>query len=103
GFSQKRTRNVVQIANELGRFQEGLAEASDDRQRFQLLRNAIAEARSVLAAIVFDEQVIIIRFGEYEKFQLPLRGNDLEVPPGPHVAQALERTREAVFAGEIDA
>ena len=34
---------------------------------------------------------------------LPLRGNDLEVPPGPHVAQALERTREAVFSGEIEA
>jgi tRNA nucleotidyltransferase (CCA-adding enzyme) len=103
GFSQKRTRNVVQIANELGRFQEGLAEANDDRQRFQLLRNATAEARSVLAATVPDERATIVRFGEYEKFQLPLRGNDLEVPPGPHVAQALERTREAVFAGEIDA
>ncbi len=102
GFSQKRTRNVVQIANELGRFQEGLAEASDDRQRFQILRNASAEARSVLAATVPDEQATIARFGEYEKFQIPLRGNDLEVPPGPHVAQALERTREAVFNGEID-
>lgn len=103
GFSLKRTRNVVQIANELGRFREGLAEASDDRARFQLLRNASPEARSVLAAIAPQQQEAITRFGEYEKFQLPLRGNDLEVPPGPHVAQALERTREAVFTGEIEA
>jgi tRNA nucleotidyltransferase/poly(A) polymerase len=103
GFSQKRTRNVVQIANELGRFREGLAEANDDRQRFTILRNASAEALSVLAAIAPDEGPHIARFSEFERFRLPLRGNDLEVPPGPHVAQALERTREAVFSGEIEA
>lgn len=103
GFSQKRTRNVVQIANELPRFREGLSKARDDRQRFSLLRNASAEALSVLAATAPDEQANIARFTEYERFRLPLRGNDLEVPPGPHVAQALERTREAVFSGEIEA
>lgn len=102
GFSLKRTRNVVQIANELGLFREGLAEARDDRQRFSILRSATPEALSVLAATAPDEQANIARFTEYEKFQLPLRGNDLEVPPGPHVAQALERTREAVFTGEIE-
>ena len=32
-----------------------------------------------------------------------LRGNDLDVEPGPHVAKALERTREAVFTGEVAA
>jgi tRNA nucleotidyltransferase (CCA-adding enzyme) len=103
GFSQKRTRNVVQIANELGRFREGLAEARDDRQRFSLLKTASPEALSVLAATAPDEQANIARFSEYERFQLTIRGNDLEVPPGPHVAQALERTREAVFTGEIEA
>ena len=102
GFSQKRTRNVIQIANELGRFREGLAEAADDRQRFTLLRHASAEALSVLAALAPDEGGHIARFTEFEGFRLPLRGNDLEVPPGPHVAQALERTREAVFSGEIE-
>ena len=103
GFSQKRTRNVVQIANELPRFREGLAEAHDDRQRFRLLRNASAEALSALAATAPHEGTNIARFNEYERFRIPLRGNDLEVPPGPHVAQALERTREAVFSGEIEA
>ena len=38
-----------------------------------------------------------------EQFKLALRGNELEVPGGPHVARALERTREAVFNGEIPA
>jgi tRNA nucleotidyltransferase/poly(A) polymerase len=103
GFSQKRTRNLIQIANELPRFREGLAEAANDRQRFTLLRNASAEALSVLSALAPDEGPHIARFTEFEGFRLPLRGNDLEVPPGPHVAQALERTREAVFSGEIEA
>jgi tRNA nucleotidyltransferase (CCA-adding enzyme) len=103
GFSQKRTRNVVQIANELPRFRENLADARDDRQRFVILRNASPETLSVLAATAPAERASIARFAEYENFKLPLRGNDLEVPPGPHVAQALERTREAVFTGEIDA
>ena len=43
------------------------------------------------------------RFREFQRFKLSLRGNDLEVPGGPHVARALERTREAVFNGEIPA
>jgi hypothetical protein len=43
----------------------------------------------------------VARFQEFQNFKLPLRGNDLEVPGGPHVAKALERTREAVFTGEI--
>jgi tRNA nucleotidyltransferase (CCA-adding enzyme) len=103
GFSQKRTRNVVQIANELPRFRENLAEAQDDRARFGILRSASPETLSVLAATAPAERASIARFAEYENFKLPLRGNDLEVPPGPHVAQALERTREAVFTGEIEA
>ena len=44
----------------------------------------------------------VARYHEFRKFELPLRGNDLEVPGGPHIAKALERTREAVFTGEID-
>jgi diphthamide synthase (EF-2-diphthine--ammonia ligase) len=48
-----------------------------------------------------DEQRHIQRYRDFENFKLPLRGNDLEVPGGPHVAQALEQTREAVFSGAI--
>ena len=41
-------------------------------------------------------------FHDYRNFRLSLRGIELEVPLGPHIAKALERTREAVFTGEID-
>ena len=100
GFSMKRTRNVVQIANELPRFTDGLTEATSDRQRFRLLRHASPEMLGVIAAQGADAHVS--RFRDYGNFRLSLRGSDLEVPSGPHIAKALERTREAVFTGEID-
>jgi tRNA nucleotidyltransferase (CCA-adding enzyme) len=102
GFSQKRARNVVQIANELPRFGDALAEATSDRQRFRIFKKASPEMLSVVAAMLPDETPHVARFHEYLAFELGLRGNDLEVPGGPHIAKALERTREAVFTGEID-
>lgn len=102
GFSQKRARNVVQLANELPRFADALAEATSERQRLRVLRHASPEMLSVLAAAVPKESRSVARFNEYQQFKLPLRGTDLEMPLGPHIARALERTREAVFTGEID-
>jgi tRNA nucleotidyltransferase (CCA-adding enzyme) len=101
GFSQKRARNVVQIANELARFADALEEATSDQQRFKVLRRASPETLSVFAATLPEAQEAVARFNEFRSFKLPLRGNDLEVPGGPHIARALERTREAVFTGEI--
>lgn len=101
GFSQKRARNVVQIANELPSFFESLDRAADDRQRFKLYRSVSPEMLRVVIAERPSEAEHLRRFQEFQNFSLPLRGNDLEVPGGPHVAQALERTREAVFNGEI--
>jgi tRNA nucleotidyltransferase (CCA-adding enzyme) len=101
GFSQKRARNVVQLANELPRFTDALAEAASDHQRFRLFKHASPEMLSIVAATLPDAQQQVAHFQEFQSFKLPLRGNDLEVPPGPHVAKALERTREAIFTGEI--
>jgi tRNA nucleotidyltransferase (CCA-adding enzyme) len=101
GFSQKRARNVVQLANELPRFTDALSETTSDHQRFRLFKHASPEMLSIVAAAMPEEQANVARFQEFQSFKLPLRGNDLEVPLGPHVAKALERTREAVFTGEI--
>jgi len=101
GFSQKRARNVIQIANELPRFLDALKDAKSERQRLRLLRHASPELLSGIAAWQPDHSSEVARFQEFQNFKLPLRGNDLEVPGGPHVARALERTREAVFTGEI--
>ncbi|HYS55350.1 MAG TPA: hypothetical protein VER58_16455 [Thermoanaerobaculia bacterium] len=99
GFSQRRARNVMQIANEVARYFDALSEATTERQRFRLLKHASPELQAVLAAIGRSEHVT--RFQEYRNFRLPLRGSDLDVPVGPHIAKAIERTREAVFVGEI--
>ena len=98
GFSQKRARGVLQIARDLDRFNRALSEAPSDRQRFRLLKTATPELLTLM-----NERRHVSRFQEFQQFKLALRGNDLEVPGGPHVAKALERTREAVFNGEIPA
>lgn len=103
GFSQKRARNVLQIARELPRYERAAVEANSDRQRFRLFKSLSPEMLSVLAARRPEEEANVARYHEFRNFKLALRGNDLEVPLGPHVAKALERTREAVFSGEIPA
>jgi tRNA nucleotidyltransferase (CCA-adding enzyme) len=102
GLSQRRARNVIQIANELPRFTDALSEATSDRQRFRLLKHASPELLGVMAATTAGDSVHIARFHDYQRFRLPLRGTELEMPLGPHIAKALERTREAVFMGEIE-
>lgn len=103
GFSQKRARNTLQIARDLARFEKALSEAATDRQRFRLLKKASPELLTLVGADRPAQRNHVSRFQEFQRFKLPLRGNDLEVPGGPHVARALERTREAVFTGEITA
>lgn len=101
GFSQKRARAVVEIANEVPRFADSLASAPSDPDRFRLYRTVSPEMLAVVSAERPSEAPLIARWREFERFKLPLRGNDLEVPGGPHVAKALEETRQAVWSGVI--
>lgn len=103
GLSQKRARAVVEIANEIPRLHEALEQAPSDRQRFRLYRGVAPETLTVAGVERPHEQPRIDRWRAFKQFTIPLRGNDLEVPGGPHIAKALERTREAVFNGEIPA
>ena len=103
GFSQKRARNVMHVANEIARFADALADAGSDRQRFRILKAATPETLATLAATAPELRAHVARYQEYRNFKLALRGNDLDVAPGPHVARALERAREAVFTGEVPA
>jgi tRNA nucleotidyltransferase/poly(A) polymerase len=101
GLSQKRARGVLEIARDLPSFEEALAATSSERHRLRLFKTASPEMLAVVAAELPIEIEHLARFEEFQKFKLPLRGNDLEMPTGPHIARALERTREAVFTGEI--
>lgn len=101
GFSQKRARSVLQIARELPRFEGALSGAQSDRHRFRLLKSMSPEMRTIVATEHPEQAAHLDRYEDFQRFKLALRGNDLEVPAGPHIARALERTREAVFTGEI--
>ncbi|HEX7706379.1 MAG TPA: hypothetical protein VF701_07980 [Thermoanaerobaculia bacterium] len=101
GFSQKRARTVVEIANETPRLEELLTRASNEAEKFRIYRRISPEMLALLRTRLSIEDPSIQRFHEFERFVLPIRGNDLDVPPGPHVALALEKTRQAVFSGEI--
>ena len=101
GLSQKRARAVLQIARDVPRFEAALASVSSERQRFRLFKAASPELLAMVAADRPRESQHVARFEEFRRFKIALRGNDLEVPGGPHIARALERTREAVFTGEI--
>lgn len=101
GLSQKRTRGVLQIAHDVPRLEEALDNTSSERQRFRLFRSVTPELLAMIAAERPREREYVARYEAFRRFKLSLRGNELEVPGGPHVARALERTREAVFTGEI--
>jgi tRNA nucleotidyltransferase/poly(A) polymerase len=103
GFSQKRARSVLQIANDLPRIENALQDAKSERQCFRLFKRVGPEVLTALVARNPRERTLVDRYREFSKFTIPVRGNDLEVPGGPHVARALERTREAVFTGEVPA
>lgn len=103
GFSQKRARNVLHLVQDIPKIEQGLMEANTDRQRFKLYHAVSPEMLSAISARHPEQSPHVQRFREFENFKLALRGTELEVPGGPHVAKALERTREAVFTGEIPA
>ncbi len=101
GFSQKRARAVVEIANELPIVEESLTSAREEVDRFRIYRGISPEMLTVIGSERPEEVPHIRRYHEFESFKLPLRGTDLEVPGGPHIAKALEQTRQAVFNGTI--
>lgn len=101
GFSQKRARTVVEVANEIPRILEALRASTDEKDRFRIYRTVSHETVAAIDAEAPEQRPNIARFREFDRFQVPLRGNELDVPPGPHVAEALERTRAALFHGEI--
>lgn len=101
GFSHKRLRSVLQIARDLPAVERDLEQAGSEALRFRIFKTQSKEALAVMAADRSGIAEEIVRFRSFREFSLPVKGNDLQVPPGPHVARALERTREAVWFGQI--
>lgn len=101
GFSQKRARTALLIANELPRVARAVADSNNDRQRFRIFKRLPEDVLTTLTLEFPDSASGVRKYREFRAFSIPIRGNDLEIPTGPHIAKALERTREAVFTGEV--
>lgn len=103
GFSQKRARKTLQIARDFPRLDQALADSKSERHRFRIYRTVPPEMLAMLVLRNPDEEARVARFTDFQKFKIALRGNELDVPQGAHIAKALERAREAVWNGEIPA
>jgi hypothetical protein len=95
GFSAARRSRVIEIAS----MPQGLPRRSSS-SRFSGFRSRSRESLAVLRAEDPDAAHAVDEFFGLLRVNLPFRGNQLGVPPGPHIALAMERTREALFSGE---
>lgn len=103
GFSKARARKTASLMNESRLLVDRLARAASPLEQLRLSAHAGDEARIVAAAISDDAARTIQRFAGYTQVALGFRGDELGLPPGPHIASALEAAREAVFLEVIPA
>jgi tRNA nucleotidyltransferase/poly(A) polymerase len=97
GFSVARKKKAVALVDDARLLSRQLAEANTAREGLRLCARASDEVKVVAAAVSDHAKGLILRFAGYEKLALGFRGDELELPPGPHIARALEAAREAVF------
>jgi len=101
GLTRAQIEKIQAIGTSLAALPGRLRSAASEPERFDLCANSPQELLLLAAAEAPDLEPSIERFLEYKKVDLGVRGDELEVPSGPHIGQALERTRRALFFGEI--
>lgn len=90
-------------AGSLENIVEAIGDAHSDAERYSVCRAASKELLAVAAAASPSIEPMVMRYLASLTREIGVRGDQLGVPPGPHVARALDRTRQALFAGEIAA
>lgn len=103
GLSERRRWAVLSGADTLQRVLEAIGGTRDDAERYIACRSASKELLAVAAADAPSIEPVIMRYLASIGREIGVRGDQLGVPPGPHVARALDRTRQAIFSGEIAA
>lgn len=101
GFSDRRIRGVLEIIDGIERLSPALTGETDERSRVVLLRGKSEETLAALLAWNGDLEPTILRARELRGMRLTIRGDELGVVSGPHIARALEVAREALFWGDI--
>lgn len=100
-LSERRRRGVAANAMLLHHTVRELFGAANDAERYTICRSSSRELLAVVASEAPVVAGLVERFLSLTGQALQVRGDQLGVPPGPHVARALDRTRQAIFAGEI--
>lgn len=103
GLSERRKRAVLAGAGSMKSIVEAIGDAHSDAERYSVCRAASKELLAVAAAASPSIEPMVMRYLASLTLEIGVRGDQLGVPPGPHVARALDRTRQALFAGEIAA
>jgi tRNA nucleotidyltransferase (CCA-adding enzyme) len=103
GLSERRRRAVLSGADALQRVVDAIGGTRDDAERYAACHAASKELLAVAAAESPSIEPVIMRYLASLGREIGVRGDQLGVPPGPHVARALDRTRQAIFSGEIPA
>jgi tRNA nucleotidyltransferase/poly(A) polymerase len=101
GLTGRQIATVRDAASARGRLAALLRDPASERDKIRIA--AAAPREQVLAAAAVNPELtpLLRRVVEYQNAAPPVRGDELEVPPGPHIGLALERTREALFFGDI--
>jgi tRNA nucleotidyltransferase (CCA-adding enzyme) len=103
GFSSTQRRNIAAIVASLRSWAGGLSRDQSPREQFASLRGLTGEALAMLAGMGEQQRIAVEAFTACQETKLAFRGGDLGVPPGPHIARAIEETREALYLREVAA
>jgi tRNA nucleotidyltransferase/poly(A) polymerase len=97
GFSHARHRKAAGLFTEGARLSRSLDLASTPLDQLRLCAGASLETRVIASALSGAAAETVQRFRDFPDMELEVRGDELGLPYGPHIAKALEAAREAVY------
>lgn len=100
GLSQKQIDSIRAVKHELRGFINEV-QGMPERQALARFRDVSLEKMAVAAASDPRLDPLLRRYRDFARLDIGIRGDQLGVPSGPHIGSALEKTRQALFFGEI--
>ncbi|HVT45504.1 MAG TPA: hypothetical protein VMT00_14080 [Thermoanaerobaculia bacterium] len=102
GVSARRREQIIAIAASVDDLVTQAVRPATDRERLPLIRSTPIEAAVVAAALDERAEPFLASLRRYRELGPAVRGDELGVPLGAHVGLALQRTRDAIFLGDIE-
>lgn len=100
-LSLRRRKHAIEIIARAAAVRERLHRSDSETDRLAVARDSSDELLIYAAADLPWFAGWFDRLLDFRRLQLPFTGADLGVAPGAHVGVALDRTREAIFLGEV--